>query len=40
MRQDVELRRGIALTEVQGTNKVDGFTVWQARQFNQSLLAG
>ena len=36
----VELKHDIALTKVQGANKVAGFTAWQAFQFNQSLLAG
>jgi len=40
LQQYVELKRGIALTGVEGANKVAGFTAWQVRQFNQSLLAG
>lgn len=40
LQQYVELKRGIALTDIQGANKVAGFTAWQERQFNQSLLAG
>lgn len=40
LQQYVEMKRGIALNEVQGANKVVGFTAWQQYQFNQSLLAG
>lgn len=40
LQQYVELKYGIALKDVQGANKVAGFTAWQERQFNQSLLAG